>query len=77
MTIATRFKNIKVYAGIQKGICIYKIVRDGKPLTIKIKGISISPEQERSLSCVLQMLDQASEFEYYQVLKKLPHTYLV
>lgn len=77
MTINTRFNNIKIYAGIQKGICIYKVVRDGKPLTIKIKGIVMSPKQERDLSCVLKLLDAASEFEYHLVLKKLPHTYLV
>ena len=76
MTNNTRFNNIKIYGYIQKGISIYKVVRDGKSLTIKLKHNSLSEEEAKSLFLVFKMLDDASEFEYRLVLKQYPHVYL-
>ena len=70
------FNNIKIYGYIQKGITIYKVVRDGKSLTIKLKHNSLSNEEAKSLFLVFKMLDEASEFEYRLLLKQYPHVYL-
>lgn len=75
--LSNKFKNIIVKGVISNGVTTFTVVRDGRSLTIKIRGIKISSKQERDLFTVLQMLDQASEFEFFQVWKKLPHTYLV
>ena len=76
MTNNYKFSNIKVYGYIQKGISVYRVVRDGKSLTIKLKHKSLSEEEAKSLFLVFQMLDQASEFEYRLLLKQYPHVYL-
>ena len=76
MTNNVKFNNIRIYGYIQKGISIYKVVRDGKSLTIKLKHRSLSEEETKSLSLVFKMLDQASEFEYRLLLKQYPHVYL-
>ena len=76
MTNKTHFNNIRIYGYIQKGISVYKVVRDGKPLTIKLRHNSLSEEEAKSLFLVFQMLDQASEFEYRLLLKQYPHVYL-
>lgn len=76
MTNNTHFNNIKIFGYVQKGVSIYKVVRDGKSLTIKLKHKSLSEEEAKSLFLVFQMLDQASEFEYRLLLKQYPHVYL-
>lgn len=76
MTNNTHFNNIKIFGYVQKGVSIYKVVRDGKSLTIKLKRNSLSKEEAKSLFLVFQMLDEASEFEYRLLLKQYPHVYL-
>ena len=76
MTNNYKFNNIKIFGYVQKGVSIYKVVRDFPSLTIKLKHRSLSEEEAKSLLLVFQMLDQASEFEYRLLIKQYPHVYL-